>query len=231
MSDLLIITPTRGRPRNARALLDAWGPTATEGPRLLLAVDDDDPELAGYRELELPACAELVVGPRGRLGPTLNRLAVERAPRHFAIGFMGDDHRPRTEGWDIALLAALREMGSGLAYGNDLIQGPNLPTAVVMTSDIVRALGYFSPPSLTHMYVDNAWLALGEALGRIRYLSDVVIEHLHPAGGTAPWDERYAEVNSREQYGADETAFRKWLAEDFEGAVARVNKAIGAPCA
>lgn len=228
MADLLVIVPSRGRPGNIAELLEAWGKTVKGDTGLLVAVDEDDPELSAYQDVcrSVPLGFRPVIGPRERLGPTLNRLAIERAPDHFAIGFMGDDHRPRTPGWDTAMVDALREMGAGLVYGDDLIQHRDLPTAVVMTANIVRALGWFAPPGLTHMYLDNAWLALGEALGRIRYLPGVVIEHCHPVGGTAAWDAGYAEVNSPERYAADEAAFRRWLEEDFASDVARVEEAI-----
>ena len=230
MADLLVIAPSRGRPRNAADLLGAWRQTRTDNSQLLLAVDEDDPELAGYQALKLPEWAELVVGPRERMNPTLNRRALEYVDRHFALGFMGDDHRPRTVGWDGAITVVLREMGSGIVYGNDLIQGAALPTAVFMTSDIVQALGYFAPPGLIHMYADNAWLALGEGLGRLCYLEGVVIEHLHPVAGTAAWDPGYREVNAPEMYERDRNEFRRWLIEDFDDAVARVNEAIsGSP--
>ncbi len=230
MSDLLMIVPSRERAQNVADLIAAMAETRTMSARLLVAVDNDDSELDAYRLCVPSEGAELVVGPRERLGPTLNRLAVQHAPDYFAIGFMGDDHRPRTKGWDERMVAALREMGSGIVYGNDLFQGANLPTAVVMTSDIVRALGWFCPPGLVHMYLDNSWKMLGEALGRLAYLPDVVIEHLHPIAGTAEWDDGYREVNSQEMYARDRETFNRWLAEDFESDIERIEEAIGAPC-
>lgn len=229
MNDLLMIVPSRGRPGNIIELLDAWRGTFAEMNRtgLLVAVDDDDPELEGYRSVGNYADFDLVVSPRQRVGPTLNRLAVERAPDFFAVGFMGDDHRPRTQDWDERMVAALREMGSGIVYGNDLLQGERLPTAVVMTSDIIRALGYMVPPRLTHMYLDNFWLGLGRELGRIQYLPDVVIEHVHPLAGKSEWDDGYREVNSHEMYAQDRTRLLEWLEHDEAEALERVRAAIG----
>lgn len=229
MSDLLVIVPSRGRPGNVAELLEAWHQTAASSgrTRLLIAVDDDDPELSGYRALPLPGWAELAVGPRERMNPTLNRRALECAGDHYALGFMGDDHRPRTRCWDDAVLGALRAMGSGLAYGDDLVQRERLATAVFITSDIVRALGYFAPPRQMHMYLDNAWMTLGTMLGRLAYLPNVVIEHLHPVAGTAEWDDGYREVNAQVVYDSDRAAFEAWLREDLEAAVERVEEAIG----
>ena len=145
---------------------------------------------------------------------------MDRQP--FAIGFMGDDHRPRTVGWDTAYLEALRELGSGIVYGNDLLQGERIPTQVAMTTDIVRELGFMAPPVLKHLYVDNFWRDLGTAAGCLRYLSNVVVEHMHPIAGKAPWDDGYARVNAPTMYSGDANAYAKWAAMDLAAAVEKV---------
>lgn len=228
MSDLLMIVPSRGRPGNIAELAGAWRDTACADSQLLVAVDDDDPHREAYADaVASTRAASLVVGPRLRLGGTLNHLAVAHARSHRAIGFMGDDHRPRTVGWDQRLVDELGALGAvGLVYGNDLIQGERLPTAVAMTSSIVTTLGYMAPPGMVHMYLDNFWLALGRELGRIRYLPDVVIQHLHPVAGTAAWDTGYAEVNTPERYAADRAVFERWLAESMPVETARLKALV-----
>jgi hypothetical protein len=140
----------------------------------------------------------------------------------FAVGFMGDDHRPRSVGWDKAYLDALRELGTGIVYGNDLLQGENLPTQCAMTSDIIQALGYMAPPSLRHLYIDNFWKILGNGADCLRYLPDVIVEHVHPMAGKAEWDANYARVNSAQMYEHDKTAFEEWLRTSMVSDVAKV---------
>lgn len=233
MNDLLMIVPSRGRPENIAGLLEVWFRTIKPAPyplptEILVALDDDDPDLDGYQHVIGPFQPSVMVaiGPRKRLGPTLNRLAVEHAGDYFAVGFMGDDHRPRTPDWDERMVAELRAMGTGIVYGNDLVQREALPTAVVMTSDIIRTLGYMVPPGLVHLFMDNFWLGLGQALGRLRYLDDVVIEHCHPLAKTAEWDAGYRECNSREMYARDHAEFVRWVREDSQEAVARLRSLI-----
>ena len=132
--------------------------------------------------------------------------------RHFA--FLGDDHRPRTKNWDVLFINALDELGTGLVYGNDLLQGENLATAVAMTGDIVQALGGMVPPDMIHLYLDNFWMTLGKDLNALRYIPEVVLEHLHPVAGKAEWDEGYREVNAQEVYSADAKALNDYLASD-----------------
>ena len=227
-ADLLVIVPSRGRPHNIAALHDAWSETATGAAALLVAADADDPTLDGYHEVCAERGIELTVGPRIRMVPTLNKVAVERAPHHFALGFLGDDHRPRTLGVDAHYLAALRTMGTGWVYGNDLLAGERLPTQVAMTSDIVQTLGAMVPAPVTHLYADNTWWDLGHALGRITYLPDVIVEHLHPLAGKADDDDGYREVNAADAHEADRLVYAHWYEHDMPADVAKLKALIGA---
>lgn len=210
---MLVIVPSRGRPKNIIDLIESWKTTRT-GADLLICIDDDDPEYDAYRAITRPPWAMLVHNERLRLGPTLNKWATQMMTEYRMIGFMGDDHRPRTAGWDKRFYEVLGgETGLGVAYGNDLIQGENIPTAVMLTSNIVRALGRMVPVGLVHMYLDNYWRDLGEALGRRTYCNDVIIEHMHPIAGKAEWDAGYREVNSSEIFGADGEFYQHYVAD------------------
>lgn len=231
MADLVVVVPTRGRPGNARLLAQAFTDTCTAGTRLVFAADGDDPTLGEYVEATGSGRAELLVcGPWQPMVSKLNQAVaqvIDDGGAPFAVAFMGDDHRPRTHGWDVAMLAALRDLGTGVVYGDDLLQHERLCTAWAMTSDIVRALGRMVPAPVDHMYCDNAVLALAKLAGCLRYLPEVVIEHLHPLAGKAEWDPGYARVNRPEQYHADEAAYRRWLADGLAADVAAVTNCRG----
>lgn len=219
-----MIVPSRGRPENVAELLRVWQRTVTGSSMLLVAVDDDDPELQGYGALAADVWVEF--GPRRRVAPTLNHYAMQCASEHFAIGFMGDDHRPRTKGWDRRFAETLYDRGYGVVYGDDLFQHDRLPTAVAVSSNIVQALGYMVPPGLIHMYMDNFWYDLGAQLGCLRYLPDVVIEHIHPLAGKVEWDSGYREANAPSMYAHDQQAYANWAVEESYEALKRVRKAI-----
>lgn len=221
-ADLLMIVPSRGRPHNIAALHDAWSATSTGAAELLVAADDDDPELAGYRDVCSDRSIELTLGPRLRMVPTLNKVALERAPHHFALGFLGDDHRPRTVGWDAHYLAELKTLGTGFVYGNDLVALDRLPTQIAMTSDIVQALGAMVPAPVKHLWADNQWWDLGHAIERIRYLPDVVVQHCHPLVGTAEDDDGYREVNAAPAAEADRLVYADWYEHQFPADVEKL---------
>lgn len=215
MSDLVVIVPSRGRPEAAVELAESFAETCSLNTQPVFAIDVDDPASDGYYEVSRRGLGFVVVSATTSMVDALNARATgfaglgpELAP--FALGFQGDDHRPRSRGWDKRYLDELRSLGSGFVYGDDLLQGPNLPTQVAMTSDIVRALGWMAPPFLRHMYVDNSWKVLGEAIGRIRYLPDVVVEHMHPVAGKSEWTEGHIRVNDGAIYAADHAAFEAW---------------------
>lgn len=229
---IVVLVPTRGRPDNALRLRTEGMGLASgykDGDTsLVFGVDSDDEQRSRYEALLPPD--EVYVGPRLRMGPTLNVLAKYWAdmPGVDIIGFMGDDHLPRTQGWDDVVrrgFAALR--GTGLVYGNDLVHGAGLPTAVFMSADIVRELGFFCPPNQIHLYLDNFWLRLGRDLRRIVYAPELVIEHLHPVVGKAEVDAVYAEVNSGEMYSHDEAAFNAYITGEYPADLERLKKALG----
>jgi hypothetical protein len=221
-SSLLVIVPTRGRPSNVARLEQARRDTQAVSSDFLYVVDDDDPQAMQYVRLGV---TELAIIHRQRLGPTLNTISAHRGPGHDYLGFMGDDHLPRTPGWDEEIVKELDRGGPRVVYGNDLLQGANLPTAVFLPSRVVAALGFFCPPDQVHLYLDNFWLALGQALGTLVYRDDVIIEHIHPVAGKAAWDDRYAEVNAPALDVADRDAWLTFMRDGrFAAAVARVQE-------
>jgi hypothetical protein len=126
----------------------------------------------------------------------------------------------------LADITALEEIDAmqplGVVYTADGIQNENLPTSVFMDAEIVRRLGWMVPPGITHLYCDNAWKNIGEALGTLTYLDDVLVEHMHPMASKAPMDAGYAEVNSAHRYEADRAAYRQWLAAGLPDDMRRV---------
>ena len=208
MRNLAILTPSRNRPQNIVDMIESLEQTQTKSDFIVI-VDDDDVMLDRY----LATGADVfMVERRGKgMAKPLNFVAnhLKDKYRHFA--FLGDDHRPRTKFWDVEFVNNLDEMETGIVYGDDLLQGKNLATQVGMTGNIVKALGGMTPPDMIHLYLDNFWMKLGTDLGALRFLPDVVIEHLHPVAGKAAWDEGYKSVNAEDVYSADGLAFSNYI--------------------
>jgi hypothetical protein len=203
--DLLVIVPSRGRPQNIARMLDAVHSTAKMRTHVHVAVDDDDPELDRYRYVMKQAAAEndlLTVGPRMGLAAWTNEIAVAQAERYPFLASFGDDHVPYTPGWDRALIRAIAEMGgTGFSYPWDGTR-EDIPEAVVLSSDIVQALGWMCLPGLEHWYIDNVWADLGRGAGCLRHLRAVKVEHV--------WKGDQTSRESSERLTADRAAYYAW---------------------
>lgn len=224
---ILVLVPTRGRPDNALRLCKAWEETVAhpEACRLVFGVDEDDPSMEEYLDI-VPGWAYVEKCPiPGGLVRTTNVL-LARARWEMGgltywdvIGSIGDDHVPRTVGWDLGIERAHKGRPLTISYPDDGFQGVNLPTACFLDRRIPETLGWLAPPSFEHLFIDNAWRALGERLRTLRYLPQIVFEHLHPAAKKAEWDETYARGNHGDVWEKDAEAFNRWERDALPGIV------------
>ena len=208
MNSVLLIVPTRTRPESSIRFYESFVHNSRITD-LVFALDDDD--------VEYPRIDGVMyeVNPRMGMNCTLNFVASKYADRYDYLAFMGDDHRIRTDGWDEQLVDSISGIKNGVAYGNDLLQGENLPTAVLLDASIVRKLGYMAPPNQRHLYLDDFWKHLGTTLGTLRYSPEVIIEHLHFTAGKSVADDLYQEVNSSSMYDNDRFAYNMYIKDDF----------------
>lgn len=222
-SGMAVIVPSRGRPGSVARVAQAWSDTdAWRDAQLIFAVDADDPTHAAYLEQISTHGGQtfLVTLPEWKpMVHKLDKCALITAESGFSmVGFMGDDHLPRTPGWARRYAETLDELGTGIVHSSDGFRDDQLPTQWMMTADIVRTLGRMVPAPVEHLYCDNAIEDLGRSAQCIRFLPDVLIEHMHPFAGKAGMDAGYSKVNNPSQYAKDRAAYQEWrthqLAED-----------------
>lgn len=206
----LVILPTRSRPDKTAEAVELLQKNSVISD-ICVAIDDDQSEL--YPRIE---GVIYEVNPRLRMNGTLNLVANKYADKYETIFFLGDDHRTRTHGWDEKLYEPIKRRGYGLSYGNDLLQKQNLATAVMMSTNIIRIIGYMAPPKLIHLYMDNFWMNLGKALQCLDYVGNVTIEHMHYMAGKSEADEQYLDVNSSEMYETDKKTYLEYVQSDLK---------------
>lgn len=206
----LVILPTRSRPDKAAEAVELLQKNSVISD-ICVAIDDDQSEL--YPRLD---GVIYEVNPRLRMNGTLNLVATKYADKYKTIFFLGDDHHVRTKAWDEKLYRPIKKRGYGLSYGDDRLQGKNLATAVMMSTNIIRILGYMAPPKLIHLYMDNFWMNLGQALQCLDYAPEAVIEHMHYLAGKSTQDAQYAEVNSDEMYKTDRETYLEYVTNDLK---------------
>ena len=216
MNKLAIAVPSRGRPHNLKRLSDALKNTCTGNYQLMARLDNDDPALGEYLELD---DIQFLVGDRIFFTSSVNELAQiadEEGYTHIAI--LGDDVLPETVGWDEKMISALNAE-LGVVYGSDGLEdlhGPDLPTHVVVPIEMYQKLGWIGLPTSRHLFLDNAWRELGKLTNFI-YLKDVKLTHLHRWNKSAPNDETYEEANDKVKREHDRLAFESW--RDGEGLI------------
>ena len=91
--------------------------------------------------------------------------------------------------------------------------------AVCFGGDLLRALGFWAPPTLKHSFCDDAWEHLAAALGNSAYVPQVMVEHRHRGNGKAEDDQTYQKAYA--SFDDDRKTFGLWLRDEFPAAVAR----------
>lgn len=222
---LTVLCPTYKRgPEQINAVQKSFDDTRDSiDTSLVFVVEPNDTTFIGeYKDINDRLRIHVLGEPSGSMGT-----AVNKAYPHYTgadiLGFIGDDHRFRSRGWDTRIQNALK--GGGIAYGDDLVQGPNLPTQWFVSTGIVEALGWFALPQCRHFYLDNAWLELGKAANCLHYLPEVKIEHLHFSYGKSKLDETYAHTMAVGT--GDDLRFAQWFGgSGFEQDLIKVKSAI-----
>ncbi len=222
-SDLLVMVPTRGRRKQCERLLESFAETASDGTDLLFILDPDDQDT--YEGMDWGEATTAVLDPRDYLSGKLNKTAMAMTDLYPVLAWVADDCVFRTSAWDRIMLAALEDLGgSGWVYADDKRRA-DVPEHWMVSSDVVKALGWFANPALNHFYLDNSIAELGKRAGLIRYCPEAVIEHLHYSvpGSRARRDRVYSQTEKK--FGAsDLAAFGQWRDSQLKNEVSVVRR-------
>jgi hypothetical protein len=218
----LAICPSRGRPDKARECLTSFLQTRRDpNTRIVFAVDDDDPTRGDY-----PAEYTKIVPASGSMSGALNAIAHDKEflADATSCGMIGDDNLFRTPGWDLAIDGWLAEH-PGIAYVDDGFQHEKLSTCWWVSRPLVDVFG-MTPPEFRHFYMDNWWMEVGRAAGCLKYLGDVLIEHMHPLAGKGALDATYERGGNQANVRNDRGFFHRWERRGKVADVAKVKAII-----
>lgn len=221
MSSLLVMVPTRKRRENCERFLKSFEETA-EMADLVFITDSDDQE--SYEGMDWGTATHAVLEPREATVGKVNRTADATASAYDALMFIGDDNTFITPGWDTILMKALADMGgTGMVYPENGRRN-DIPESVIISTDIVRHLGWFMNPGFAHYYVDNVWADLGRRAGLIRYVPQAVVSHQHyQVNPDVPRDETYSEAEML--WGeSDRRAFQQWRTRDMQMEISKLRR-------
>jgi hypothetical protein len=215
----LVIIATRNRPHNAIRAFEQLKKVSVESDFLIVINEDQIdlyPEIEGIiREVAPSDYWDVAKG---------NHIVHKYWDSYVTFTGIDDDCMVTTQNWDSLLAEPIKKRGYGLAYGNDTIQGKNLPTKVMISTNIVKSIGYFAPPVIKHLYADNFWKELGTHLNALDYFPEVMMEHWHPINAKAPRDELYDMIYADGEMQSGKLAFDQYMRDCFSADVEKITK-------
>jgi len=206
-------------------MLKSFDETKSDGTDIVIYISDCDPRLEEYKVTLKDR--NYIVGKRLPTSHVFNYCA-EKFPDYQYYGEVADDHIYITKNWDDILIKEIEAHGGwGIAWGWGMIhpREARLPQAVVMSANVVRALGFFSHPSITHAYNDRFMQDLMETLNMAYYRPDVIVEHRHVLNNKAQMDDNYRWVLSSETLEIGKKQYELWRATEMQNDIERVRKA------
>lgn len=210
----------------AREMAESFLATKPIASELCFLVDEDDhSEQFGCNGTARVWTA--IVSPAGIRGAVhpLNWFLSSGIENCFqTIAFLNDDHRFITPDWESRIIEARQKYA--VVHPCDGFNNESALTIPFFDARIAKALGFIAPPVLAHLFSDDFWKHMGEALHSIKYLADVQINHLHPMAGKREWDAVTKAVNTTEARERDRLAFYKYMATEFPNDVEKARKAI-----
>ena len=93
-------------------------------------------------------------------------------------GIISDGVRPVTKGWDRLMLAASADKNF-VSCNDNWRRDSRMAGILLVPGWIVEALGYFFPAGMVHLWTDDIWEQLGQALDNWVYVPDVTVEDHH----------------------------------------------------
>jgi len=205
------ILASRGRPQNFQRFIDHWFLTKSSTP-IYVRLDECDSTIEEYKKINVPKEFNVIIGPRARLGAAMAEL-YQNFPNEPWYGLLADDLIPRSNGWDVAMVAAADS--KYISQANDLSPKPKNCCHPCIGGDLVRAAGFFGFPHTIHYCLEVVWKDLTKKERRfLKYLPDVVVENVHFDFAKAEFDKTYAEADAVKD--SDHKIWDKWKETEFE---------------
>lgn len=186
----------------------------------MVYVAASDPYIKEYRKTLRHV--EHVVGKYRTMPEVLNWFSTVVYPDVPYYHEVNDDHICRTKGWDEAFIQTLEDKGNGwgIICGKDGVDGETEddwrrwehPSAVMISGNIIRALGYYLYPEFKNICCDDFTRDLGKSINRLFYLHNVFIEHVHctPGEGVKSSDDNYKTIYDPASISFGYRVYEKW---------------------
>ena len=181
-----ILTPTRNRPEKCQRFIESIkAKTKAHGRvELLFYVDDDDPSVKLYKQIEDHYTesflrVKMLIGPAKSVSKSWNDIAHMSNGDYMIMG--NDDLVYQTESWDEKLEDRLNILEDPyyMCWVNDDINGAKHCAFPIISREWFDTVGYFAPGVFHFGYNDTWVFDVAKRAGRFRYFGDILVKHLH----------------------------------------------------
>jgi hypothetical protein len=206
-----ILTPTRNRPDNCQRFIKSiYQTTKNIGTiELLFYVDKDDPSIGAYMSLQKHCYDEFPGFPRVQFSfgdpipvcDSWNFMAKDSMGDVIIMG--NDDLIYRTPEWDSILRKELSTIKDDIycAWFDDGINGEKHCAFPIISRKWVETLGYcFAPAGTFNFGYNDTWVFdVGKRVRRLKYIPNILVEHMHFSNSKAEMDDTYARNRTQER--------------------------------
>jgi len=218
-----ILCPSRGRPELAKKMIGSALATGGGELQIILYLNNDDPELARYRELI--DSKFFIVGPDRSPAYSWNKLA--GMARYDILCLMGDDAWFETANWVPKVMTAFNNYNDKIVFAypdmagyQGILQEHHCPH-YFLHKNWIRVLGYFVPPQFWHWYVDTWHHDIAKLIGRRHIIKDVKIPLLIDYADTTKSREDRLSNRERDHWLWQNT--QRWLHADAQALLNFIN--------
>jgi len=219
-----IILPVRdgnnGRVERLTRCLDSLFAHSDNLSHVFVIVDSDEVEKYSFVDNYDSELVTKVVAPYGiTLIQKINYWAIEVAEQYKYVAFIGDDIVFRDR-WEKEFIDFLSQHKYALAYANDLHQGERLATHPCITSNMIKAVGFFGCPAVQHNCFDNYWMNIIYHVGEKKYFPHIIMDHMHPHAGKAGHDNISHQINNLLYQ--DCADFDRYMSENLDSDIKKI---------
>jgi len=222
MVDISLILPTRERLPQLQRVLESAASTADRPERLEIVLYLDDDDIPSH-EFTFPKLNLVpLIRPSVAMGQMTNSCYEASTGRYIMLA--NDDIVFRTPDWDTTVLETFGAFPDevALVWGNDLYYGRSeLP---FLSRSVCQIMGHVCPPEYKQIFIDNHIYDIFRRLhslghNRMRFLPDMIIEHMHVQAGKTEPDKTYVKHHPED----DERTYIAWdeerqlIASDLAG--------------
>ena len=209
MTKISLLIPTRGRPKILNRLLESIVQNTNNlaDIEIILYIDEDD---KSYEEIRSPndkLTIKKLIASQATMG-ACNTACFKESTGDIII-LLNDDVVMRTAGWDKILINEISKFDDQiyLIYPNDLFKKKKLPTFPILSRRTCELLQDPFPAVYKGSFIETQLFDIfirlkHQGFDRIKYLDNVIFEHMHHRLDKAALDQTY---KNRDRFGDDFT--------------------------